>query len=280
MKYEEKISDKSIWAAALPTQFAAELPFYAIECGYFFAEPEYGVSRRFHDSFLLLFTVRGCGKICSGDKEFLLDARHAALLDCRAPHSYKSEGGGWDFFWVHFNGCAAMPMYNALYPDSPHAIRPTPEFYDGFAPLINTITDNDVIASIDVSQLLHSLLNMLIKSVFINARDNINRPSEIETALEFMRENYSENITVDDIIQDIHLSKYHFIRLFKRIMGTTPYSWLTGYRINISKQLLRTTNKSVADIAADCGYVDTSNYINHFKKSTGITPVQYRRDFK
>lgn len=52
-----------------------------------------------------------------------------------------------------------------------------------------------------------------------------------------------------------------------------------NYRINRSKILLRSTNKSIAEIAEACGFSDTSNFISQFKKHTGIRPTHYRKDF-
>ena len=102
---------------------------------------------------------------------------------------------------------------------------------------------------------------------------------DIAAAVTFIQEHYAQPITIDDIIQDIPISKYHFIRLFRRIMGVTPYSYLTNYRINRSKILLRSTEKTIADIAEACGFLDTSNFISQFKKHTGVRPTHYRRDF-
>ena len=97
--------------------------------------------------------------------------------------------------------------------------------------------------------------------------------------IDFIQNNYSDSISIDDMIQNIHISKYHFIRLFHRIMGTTPYNYLTNYRINKSKLLLRTTNKSIAEISEECGFLDTSNFISQFKQNTNQKPTDYRRDF-
>ncbi len=98
-------------------------------------------------------------------------------------------------------------------------------------------------------------------------------------AVEYIRAHYAEPITVDDMLRALPLSKYYFIRTFRRVMGTTPYSYLTVYRINHAKVLLRSTRQSIEQIAEDCGFRDASNFIAHFKKCIGQTPAAYRRDF-
>ena len=62
-KYEEKITDNSLWYTATPTPLTLTLPFYITEAGHFRAEADYKVERDEHDSYLLLYTIRqryGC----------------------------------------------------------------------------------------------------------------------------------------------------------------------------------------------------------------------------
>ena len=61
-------------------------------------------------------------------------------------------------------------------------------------------------------------------------------------------------------------------------MGVTPYEYLTEYRINMAKIPLRTTYKSVFEIAFDVGYNSKSNFIAKFHSMTGVTPSQYRKE--
>lgn len=282
-KYAEKIHDNSVWVTATPTPVTSALPFYAVEAGHFFAMSDYTVSREFHDSYLLLYCISGSGTVKTENAEIALSAEAAAVIDCRGPHSYYSTSENWEFLWLHFNGSAAAAMTNILYPAEPRAvIIEQPQSFAGrFMRLMEQIKLTDVISGIEASTNIQRLYNELIRSALENEKACRKKEytAEIEAAIEFIHENYSDNITVDDMLEKIHLSKYHFIRIFRRVMGTTPYSYLTTYRINTAKHLLRTTDMTVAEIAAGCGFMDTSNFIIHFKKHTGVKPVQYRRDF-
>ena len=85
-------------------------------------------------------------------------------------------------------------------------------------------------------------------------------------------------ITVDDITEHIKISKYHFIRLFKKQMGVTPYEYLINYRINQAKILLQTTSRSLFEISYDVGYKSKSNFVAQFKTLVGTTPAKYRSE--
>lgn len=282
-KYNEKISDSSIWITATPSPAAMSLPFYITESGFFSAEREYIVERSEHDSYLLLFTSGGRGEIITGENSFMIEKNQAAVINCRKYHKYHSAGSEWNFFWIHFNGASAETLFSLLYNSREYGIALTdPELFRSQAEiLLANAASPDISANIAVSAAIHELFAMLIGSAVSSERGSRRNAHEddIAAAVEYIKAHYSLSITVDDIISGLHISKYHFIRLFSRIMGVTPYSYLTSYRINISKKLLRTTEMSVAEISEKCGFTDTSNFISQFKKRTGQKPTQYRRDF-
>ena len=283
-KYEESISNDSIWITATPTPLARTLPFYITETGHFIADFDYKTKRDTHDSFLLLYTVSGQGNGRTGNTFFTLTPGHAVIIDCHISHEYYSHTDKWEFLWMHFNGAGVQPLFGIMYPDnSVHPVRVNRfhEFEYALAGIIDKTSENGVADCIDVSLKVHSLFNALCISAFENENTGKNpEPSgDIQAVVDFIKNNYSSSVTIDDMISGIHVSKYHFIRRFRRIMGITPYSYLTNYRINVSKTLLRTTDKTVSDIAEACGFLDTSNFITQFKKHTGQKPLQYRHDF-
>lgn len=283
-KYEEKIADSSLWITATPTQLAKTLPFFISEAGHFIADYDYKVQRNRHDSFLLLYTVSGQGSVQTGENTIPLSRGHAVIIDCHIPHEYHSVSDKWEFLWIHFNGNGAASLFPILYQNNTvRAVRMSnaEEFEKRMNSLINEARKNDISAYLHLSSDMHALFNTMYlamqekdKADFAHSDTN-----DIRAAVTYIEKNYFRQITIDDMIQDLPISKYHFIRRFGRSMGITPYSYLTNYRINVSKTLLRTTDKTVSEIAESCGFLDTSNFITHFKKHTGQKPLQYRRDF-
>jgi len=87
-KYDEKITDESIWITATPSPMAQTLPFYVMEAGHFHGEKGYCVERQSHDSFLLLYTFTGQGRVKTGNAELPLGEGYGIVLDCR-PNSFS-----------------------------------------------------------------------------------------------------------------------------------------------------------------------------------------------
>ena len=282
-KYNERIADKSVWLTATPTPATLALPFYITEAGHFYAESDYEVKREQHDSYLFIYTQKGCGTVQSDNSSVELPVGSAVIIDCHKNHRYASYGGAWEFLWIHIKGNAAKTFFDMLYPNGIFEINISePErLAEKSEELIYKIRENDMLNTIHLSAGLHDLFNTLIEDSLKNAREKSRgRYSEYaERAVELIRLRYSEIITIDDIIADIPMSKHHFIRVFKRIMGTTPYNYLTNHRINSAKIFLRTTDMSVSEIADKSGFSDKSNFITQFKKHTEQKPLEYRRYF-
>lgn len=280
-KFDEKIYDKSTWITVTPTQAALTLPFYVTEIGHFYAEADYAVQRESHDSFLLLYTISGCGVIqCSGTT-FKLIGNHAAIIDCHSPHRYFSDNADWEFIWLHIKGNAVLSFYSLLYPNGTCAVSDPGMLTELAAEITANIRKSDTASCVEVSAAVHEIFSVLIKSSLESEREKTKGRyyESVKLAADFMRNHYSEPLSIDDIIKNISMSKYHFIRTFKRIMGTTPYNYLTNHRINSAKILLRTTDMPISEIAERCGFLDTSNFIAQFKKNTQQKPLQYRRYF-
>jgi len=99
----------------------------------------------------------------------------------------------------------------------------------------------------------------------------------IEEAIAYIHENYHQQITLSDISGKVYLSSYYFTKLFKSKTGKTFVEYLTDYRIEIAKKLLKENAEySIQDVCEMVGYNDKKYFCKCFKKSTGMTPAAYR----
>ena len=90
----------------------------------------------------------------------------------------------------------------------------------------------------------------------------------------FIDSNYADNIDLDNIADEAYFSKFHFIRLFKKIYGKTPHQYLTVVRIEKSMQLLR-TDIPVSEVCYSVGFQSLSSFSGLFKRIVGLTPSSY-----
>jgi two-component system response regulator YesN len=100
--------------------------------------------------------------------------------------------------------------------------------------------------------------------------------SIIETAQKYIRDNYSKNISLDDVSKEVNISPYYFSKVFKEGTGEGFVEYLTNIRIEKAKELLSTTEFSMREICSMCGYSDPNYFSRSFKKKIGISPTEYK----
>ncbi|MFI2437516.1 helix-turn-helix transcriptional regulator [Streptomyces sp. NPDC018693] len=92
-----------------------------------------------------------------------------------------------------------------------------------------------------------------------------------------IRERFYEPLSLDDLARSVMVSKFYFLRVFRRITGVTPGRFLSAVRLHEAKRLLADTCLNVADISAQVCYSSTGTFSRRFTASVGISPTQYRR---
>ena len=94
--------------------------------------------------------------------------------------------------------------------------------------------------------------------------------------LEYINEHLNQDIKLADLAALLGMSQFHFSHLFKQAIGTAPYQYLLQQRVERAKQLLKQTERSIMDIALDCGFNSHSHLSKQFRQFTGMTPKAYR----
>lgn len=101
--------------------------------------------------------------------------------------------------------------------------------------------------------------------------------SAMNKAKQYIDENYMKELTLDDVSRVVNISSYYFSKVFKEETGENFIDYLTKLRIEAAKKLLKTTNKSMKEIAFEVGYPDPNYFSRNFKKYTGKTPTDYAK---
>ena len=95
-------------------------------------------------------------------------------------------------------------------------------------------------------------------------------------AKEYIKANYSKQLTLEDVSREINISPQYLSKLFKEETGENFIDYLTGIRIKIAKSLLEDSDMSIKEICYNIGYSDPSYFSRIFKKIMGVTPTEYK----
>ena len=102
--------------------------------------------------------------------------------------------------------------------------------------------------------------------------------SVVESVIKYLQSNYSSNISVDDVSRHISVSKAHLSRIFKAETGLGIKEYLAIYRVKQAEFMLsKFSEKSISEIAYDCGFNDSNYFASLFKKTVGVTPTEFRK---
>jgi AraC family transcriptional regulator len=99
---------------------------------------------------------------------------------------------------------------------------------------------------------------------------------KLNSVLAFISEHITETVPVDELASTVHMSPCHFARMFKQAVGQPPHEYVTARRVEHAKELLRTTDLPLVDVAANVGFQTQAHFTGVFRKQAGVTPRIFR----
>lgn len=247
-------------------------------CGEFLCDNNYFTERDGVKSMLAISTLDGSGYLKYNDTDAILGPGSLVVVNCEKYHLYKTHGDSvWHFLWVFFNSETGVKIEEFINDESIF-IGSSTDFIADFN-YIKVISQKFTPgADIRISMSIHKIMSELAtQKIFAKNPQKKIYVETVDKIQLYLDEHYSEDITAETLERITNLSKYYIIRIFKEIMNITPHQYLILMRITKSQPLLRNTRLSVEEIALRVGFTDINNYILNFRKTTGITPLQFRK---
>ncbi len=270
-----------------PSPTARETFLYPTCLGHFYCDKNYYISRSSYDSFLLMLIVKGRGIVSTPHTPGLecgFEAGQLVLIDCYEPHMYCATGN-LEFYWMHFDGINARAYYQYLTDIYGQIITPTAEQFQAILQNMQLLqqgfSSNQGLSEILLGKYLTDILSFPAHSenYFYKNPQQDSVPQGQQTtsaAVSYMRQHLNDDITTQKLAAGLSLSPYYFIRLFKKEYGMPPHQYLLSLRLESACFYLRSTPKTIKDIAFSCGFKSENNFCIAFKKQMGITPTEYR----
>ena len=143
---------------------------------------------------------------------------------------------------------------------------------------LNALFYQDLLEMTTSDELCLWSTNML--ETFMNhLEDNRNQRNlqAIQKAAEYIRQNYRNKVTIDDIAQEVYLSSCYVSRIFKQSLGCTLMEYLTQVRVEEAKTMLKNPKYNVMQAAEESGFEDPGYFTRVFKKLEGITPSRFKQ---
>ena len=235
--------------------------------------------------YIINLTVKGKGKIFSGEKEFTVEPGDLLLFPPEAVHYYgrADDSDEWYHRWVYFRPRA----YWADWLKWPHEVEkvgritlPDSHLADEFDSLFLGIEETHKEIRPMSEQLAMNLLErLLIRCYEISSlADHTPMDHRILEACQILSASLSAEITIEALAEQVFLSPSRLAHLFREQVGVSIVRWREDQRIIRAKLLLQTTPMPVAVIGQQVGYDDQLYFSRVFKKRVGVSPSEYRKN--
>ncbi len=179
------------------------------------------------------------------------------------------------------NGLKVIQRSRLKYPDMAFIIV---SGYDDFAycreALRLQITDY-ILKPVNYDEFGSCIDNLKISIFENNTAEESGEEDErtIVDIVRYMQEHMTEEVSLNILAEEFHLSAQYISQLFKNEIGVNFLAYLTNIRMEQAKKLLLSSQLSIAEISERSGYADYRIFTKAFKKAEGVTPSQYRRNF-
>ncbi|MFT5481618.1 MAG: AraC-like DNA-binding protein [Halieaceae bacterium] len=252
---------------------------YPLAVGFYPKAAGHRMSRKHHDSYLMLYCTAGGGRVDTGSLSLDIRPGDVVILPRGASHHYHaSESDPWTIFWIHYDGLQADD-FTALISDTRRHLK------IGLQPKL--IADFEALLSLQRAgfselQFIHGAcqLQQLLTGIAALASHHQTqggRQIDLDQVHEFMHMRIAEGLELKELAATVQLSKFHFARRFKQLTGHSPIQHFIHLKMEFACRLLDSSNDSVKHIATAVGYDDPYYFSRLFKQVIGSAPSAYRR---
>jgi len=234
------------------------------------------------ETFIFQYTLSGCGEIKIDGKIYSLPKGYAFVVAVPEDSQYylPASSDDWKFIFITLSGEEVKNCWKYINTDHGHVFEISQKKRI-IQQLISTYIDVQNSQLLDVYQASHKAYEFLTYCYrhFETRVDSevIKMPPDVERAILFIKENFTEPLSIDDISESTGLSKYHLSRKFKSVTSYSLLNYLNKYRIEQAIYLLQHTSKTIKEISADVGFIDPNYFCKVFRKTTGISPNSTRK---
>ncbi len=258
-----------------------DILYTVLRAGHLTPAPEHHIKRNHFPGHELILCLKGSGYARVHGKTHAVKAGDFVWINCHHPHEHGAiVSDPWEVYWIRIEGPRLEQIYTLLRAND-HPVFPqfTPE---SAAPIYQEIFQLLEKKSPESAPLIHVAVAKLVAMALCTRQEQAKQksiPPLLQKTLDHMRLFYFQQISIADLAEMSGLSQSHFARVFKSTFGASPITWLRNERIRQAKRRLSESTDPIQQIGEQVGYRDRFFFSKDFKKCTGLTPREFRRQF-
>lgn len=230
------------------------------------------------NAYCLLISESGSGSLSVDGNTYALTTDTLAFFDCTVRHRIDIRQSQWNYRVFFIAGSSVSSLYRLITDNHGNLHRLSPEsaipsmihkFYD-------QLTKNEDATFLHMKFIFDILLEVVLE-IKRQEKDTANFPDYLIKIKHNFDTNYQNSFSLDMLEREYHISKYRICREFSQAFDLSPIQYLNYKRIEAVKEALISTDKRINEIGRMVGFENTNHLIRLFKKYTGVTPLNYRK---
>lgn len=247
--------------------------------------PAYSFGPATRNHYLFHYVLSGTGRLIADDSkgishEYQIRSGEGFMIFPRQINTYIADPKlPWEYIWIEFDGMRAREIIETagLSPDHPVYHASYKDLRENMKDEMIYIAEHHDATPFHLMGHLYLFIDYLSRSSSsqITASGRV-RDFYIKEALNYIEQNFQNDISVENIASFCGLNRTYFGRIFKETVGKSPQQFLLSYRMAKAAELLKLTELSISDIGNAVGYPNQLHFSRAFKNVYGVSPREWR----
>lgn len=266
--------NRSFKRTCLPHQKELNLPCYILTFG--FTKQELKVNHEICAKCFLVYSLKGCGRAYIDGQWEKVPEGSVLYIPSRSQIKYEPiDENTWSTAWITFSG----KFVESMLPRKTCVIDGNHSYIYDIVTFLYEKYDQEDFYEYSSSTLYFILLKL---QRLTNSADNItvfkgNPRGQVFRSIKYINEHFTQDLPVSFLAEQCKISEEYYCRVFKKIVGTPPLSYINSLRINRACDMLKKhPDITIENVAKDCGFNNISYFNRVFKSQTCFTPGTFR----
>lgn len=247
--------------------------------------PAYSFGPATRNHYLFHYVLSGTGRLMANDSrgishEYQIRSGEGFMIFPRQINTYIADTKlPWEYVWIEFDGMRAREIIETagLSPDHPVYHAAYKDLRENMKDEMLYIAEHHDAPPFHLMGHLYLFIDYLSRSSSSKiATSGRVRDFYIKEALNYIEQNFQNDISVENIASFCGLNRTYFGRIFKETVGKSPQQFLLSYRMAKAAELLKLTELSISDIGNAVGYPNQLHFSRAFKNVYGVSPREWR----